>query len=55
MITYLGDRTMIKSEIEFWKNVILSGKKYDPKDQREAAAFDIAEYLLKRETDKIAA
>lgn len=45
----------MRSEIEFWKNVILSGKKYEPATKKEMAAYDVADYMLKRETDKIAA
>ena len=46
---------MIKSEIKYWEAVILSDKKIEPRTKEQMAAFDIAEYMLKRETEKEAA
>ena len=45
----------MKLEVEFWKNVILSGKKYEPQNKKSEAAYDIAEFLLSRENKKKAA
>jgi hypothetical protein len=37
-------------EVKFWENIILSGKKIEPRTEKDAANYDIAEYLLQRET-----
>jgi len=46
---------MLKSEIEFWKNVIISNKRVEPRSKSEEAAYDIAEYYLSLENEKVAA
>ena len=43
------------TEIKFWESVILSDKKIEPRTKSEEAAYDIAEYMLRRENNKIAA
>ena len=45
----------MKSEIKFWESVILSNKDIEPRTREQMAAFDIAEYMLKRELNKVAA
>ena len=40
---------MIKSEIKHWEAVILSGKDYEPRTKEEEAAYDIAEYFIRKE------
>jgi len=37
---------MLKAEIEFWKNVILSGKKYEPVNKEQEASYDIASFFI---------
>ena len=45
----------MRTEIKFWETVILSGKKIEPRTREQMAAYDIAEYMLKRELNKVAA
>jgi len=46
----------MKAEIKKWENIILSGKKIEPKNKSEQAYFDIAEYfILKDISEKKAA
>jgi len=43
----------MNAEIKKWKNIILSGKRIEPRDKSSEAYYAIAEYLVMKE--KIAA
>lgn len=45
---------MKKQSIEFWKHIILSGKKVEPQNKEQQTAYQIAEYLIEREEKKAA-
>lgn len=45
----------MNSEIKKWENIILSGKKVDPKNKEQEAAFDIAYYFVTKEKERKAA
>ena len=46
---------MNSQEISYWQNVILGNKEILPKTKKEQASYDIAEYLLFRKKERIAA
>ncbi len=45
----------MKSNIAYWQNVIIGNKKIEPKTDEQEANYQIAEYLLFREKEKVAA
>lgn len=46
---------MKKQSVEFWQHIILSGKTIEPQTKEQQAAYDIAEFFVKREDNKLAA
>ncbi len=49
------EQTTMDARIKFWEQVILSGKKYEPRNDAEEAFYEIAEYLVQRGKKEIAA